>query len=362
VRIAFHSPRASHLRPGFSGDKVQVRLLLEGLRARRHEVLVVSRLNARDVWRGRVSGWQLLREAIAVRRRVRRFAPDAWLVYNPSRTNPDLFGWWQRPKRYVVMHADVGSGRRAGRRWRALYRFAHRRSLARASRVAACHPVGLDKLRPLVESERLALLPPTAPRWEELPSRDQARRLLGLPAEEPLVLCVSRFTLARESGRPAKTDMILELVRAVAELPPEVVLVVVGDGPGRGRVEKVVAALPRPERIRLFARVDDVLPFYAACDLFAYPHPDDRPWGVIVEAGACGRTVLTMRTRAAKVMVDHDRTGLLARDRSEFRAHLHTLTADLSRCREMGDAARLHVFANHSVEERVKQIEAFLSG
>ena len=39
---------------------------------------------------------------------MQRFAPEGWVVYMPSVTYPDLFGWWQRPARYVVFAADKG--------------------------------------------------------------------------------------------------------------------------------------------------------------------------------------------------------------------------------------------------------------
>ena len=55
---------------------------------------MVSELDARDLWRGRVPIRRFLREAVAVRRRMRRLEPDGWLVYSSSVTYPDLFGWW----------------------------------------------------------------------------------------------------------------------------------------------------------------------------------------------------------------------------------------------------------------------------
>ena len=60
LRIAFHAPRASHLKPGESGDKVFVRTLLAELRARGHEIEIVSRVNARDFWRGHLPARRLI--------------------------------------------------------------------------------------------------------------------------------------------------------------------------------------------------------------------------------------------------------------------------------------------------------------
>ena len=81
MRIAFHSPRARYLDPQLpGGDPVFVNNLLEAFRRRGHQVLTVSDLDARDLWRGRFGALRLLREVFRVRRRVRSFSPEAWLT------------------------------------------------------------------------------------------------------------------------------------------------------------------------------------------------------------------------------------------------------------------------------------------
>src|SRR5918999_1179157 len=137
MRIAFYSPRASHLDLELArgGDPIFLHDLFAALGRRGHEVRVVSRLDIRDVWRGRVGLRRLLAEILRIRREMSRFRPDAWLVYDASRTYPDLVGWWPRPRRYVLLSAQAWQSKRLPRRWRWLFAFAHRMSLARASAV-----------------------------------------------------------------------------------------------------------------------------------------------------------------------------------------------------------------------------------
>jgi glycosyltransferase involved in cell wall biosynthesis len=363
LRIAFHVPRASYLGGGFSGDPILVRGLSAGLRARGHEVGVVSRLDANKVWRGRAPAGRLIPEAILVYGRMRRFSPDAWFVYMPSVNYPDLFGCWQRPRRYVLFAADSGTQARLPKRWRWLYAFAHRRSLARADKITVYRPRSADRLRSLgVPVERLCILPPAVELWDGLPSREDARRRLGLPQGAPVVLCVSRLTLRRKDGRPGKTEMILDLLAAVSALPPEVLLVVVGDGPGRQQLEKQVARLGLGARVRLTGSVPDVKVFYAACDVFGYPYGLDRPWVAVLEAQASARPAVSMRTDSAQLTVDDGRTGLLAKNLDDFREHLAALAGDRVRCEVMGRAARQYIAQTHSTEVRVKQIERLLLG
>jgi hypothetical protein len=62
-----------------------------------------------DLWRGTRSAFALLlREAVAVRGRVRGLSPDAVLFCGPTTNYPDFFGWWQKPARYVLFGAGIG--------------------------------------------------------------------------------------------------------------------------------------------------------------------------------------------------------------------------------------------------------------
>jgi glycosyltransferase involved in cell wall biosynthesis len=360
VRIAFHAPRASYLRPGLSGDKVLVARLLEALRERGHEVEIVSCVNARDLWRRRAPARRLLSEAIAVRQRMRRFRPEGWLVFNPSNSNPDLFGWWQHPSRYVLINTDVGGGSRLPRRWRLPFALAHRRSLARADAIAACDPGALARLRSLGLGDRSFLIPLAGRTQGRRLRKADARRQLGLPQRSPIVLCVSRLTVGRASGRPPKTEMVVETLRALAELPSQASLVIVGDGPGRERVERTVQEFGLSDRVRLEGRTD-AQPYFAACDVFAFPHPDDRPYLAVLEAQAAGLPVVAMRQKATAAIVDAGRTGLLAANLPEFRSHLAALIGDSDRREAMGQAARAYVARSHSIDVRVEQLEALLS-
>jgi glycosyltransferase involved in cell wall biosynthesis len=363
MRIALHVPRASYLEPGVSGDPIFLRGLIESLRERGHEVEVVSRVDVRDYWRGRRRPWSLLAELVSVGRRMRRFSPDAWIVYGASATYPDVVGWWQRPKRYVLLATGIGKPDRMPRPWRWLLPFAHRRSLRRADAVTVYRPTSRKALRLLgVPEERIRVLPLASPTWESVPSQDTARDRLGLPEDAPVVLSVSRLPEPRSDGKPWKTEMVVELLESATTLPPQAILVHVGDGPGRAQVEERAHALGLDDRLRLPGAVehDEAVWYFAACDFLAFPSLRDFPWLAVLEAQACGRPVVTTRTLAGEMTVDSGRTGLLAADRDEFKAHMAGLAADRARCRRMGAAARDYVERVHSMGVRSRQIERLL--
>lgn len=364
MRIAFYSPRSTHLEPGLAhgGDPIFLDALFGALRERGHEVRIVSRLNVRDLWRGRVPARRFVREAFAIRRAMKQFAPDGWIVYNPSRTYPDLFGWWQRPRRYVLLGAHTWQSKRMPRRWRWPLAFAFRQSLRRADVILAPRPATAERLRIAGASkQKLRILPPGVRVEPRVPSRDDARRRLGLPGTAPVVLVVSRFTGEKEA-KERKTETVLALLEVVRGLPSHYLLAAVGDGPGRPRVEEAILEFGLDERVRLLGAVshDDLKWCFAACDVYAYPDLLDRPRLAVLEAQACGRPVVAMRTGSAELTVDAGSTGLLANDLNEFGSHLAALAGDRARCERMGQAARRYVAAVHSIDVRAQQFEELL--
>lgn len=363
MRIAFHSPRSTHLRPGLEqgGDPIVLNDLFAELRRRGHEIEIASRLDVRSLWRGDIPVRTLFTEARAVRKRMRDYQPEAWLVWKPSRAHPDLLAWWQRPRRYVLLAAQMHQSKRAPRRWRPFLAWAHRQSLRRADVITAERPPGFERLlRHKVERKRLRLLPQAVPIWTPMPSQKEARQRLGLPAEAPIALCATRFSGTQHEF---KTEMILDLLSVMPSLPLDVLLVLAGDGPGRPRIETEIGRLGLEDRVRLVGPVErtDLKWFFAACDVYAYPHRLDQPWTSVLEAQACGRPVVALRTGSGEITVDHGITGLLADTLGEFGEHLAALTSDRSRCAEMGKAARRYITEFHSIDVRARQIEEFLS-
>ena len=371
MKIAFHAPRGRpYLDPhAVGGDAVLTRSLIDALTDRGHTVQVVSYTDARDFYRGRLPVRRLLGEALSIRRRMRRFAPDAWLVYSPATTYPDFFGWWSRPRHYVLYAAHRGRKERLPRTWRWLYVFAHQRSISRADAITVVRPKNALALRAGRTDGRIHVLLPAARPWKNMPSREHARRQLELPPAAPVILCLARFP---KRSRLGKTEMVLTLLQVLAELPEDVVLLLVGDdGPSRGRVEDEIVKLgvePKirfvdpAERERLMGSIsnEDVPLFFAAADVYAYPHALDMPWLSLMEAPACGCPVVTMRTESSELVIRHGQTGLLAADVDEFRSHLAALLSDPERCRAMGRAAYEDFVARHSMERHLERLEALL--
>jgi glycosyltransferase involved in cell wall biosynthesis len=113
-----------------------------------------------------------------------------------------------------------------------------------------------------VPSDRLTVIPNAwSPPHSPPLSRDESRRLLGLPANRAIIGWVGR--LSREKGADV-------LVEAIAALTNDAVgFAIVGSGPDEGRLREQSQRLGVGHRIRWCGAVPDAAKLYAAFDGFA---------------------------------------------------------------------------------------------
>lgn len=126
-------------------------------------------------------------------------------------------------------------------------------------------------------------------RFRPEPSREEARRALGLPTDRPIVLAVRR--LARRMGL---NDLIAACAMARSRVP-EILLLIAGGGPQRSQLEAQAAELGLAGRVRFLGRVPDAeLPLlYRAADLSVVPSTALEGFGLIcVESLAAGTPAL----------------------------------------------------------------------
>ncbi|MBA2318747.1 MAG: glycosyltransferase [Euzebyales bacterium] len=155
---------------------------------------------------------------------------------------------------------------------------------------------------------------------------DRLRRRLA-PRGEVIVGFVGR--LARE-----KRVHLLEVLRDL----PGVRVVVVGDGPERQRLERL---LPFATFLGL-ATGDRLAQAYASFDVFVHPGAADTFCQAVQEAMAAGVPVAAAAAGGPLDLVRHGRTGLLwaADDPQALRAAVAELAGDGQRRAAMGAAAR----------------------
>ena len=148
----------------------------------------------------------------------------------------------------------------------------------------------------------------------------EVRLDLGLAPDQPVVVCVGR--LVRRKGQ----DTLLRAWPDVLRSHPSAVLLLVGDGPSRHRLEQIADAVGVTGSVVFAGSVDaaDVPAYMDAGDVFAMPCRsrlwglEVEAWGIVfLEAQACGLPVVVGSSGGAGETVLPGSRGRVVRGRHE---------------------------------------------
>jgi glycosyltransferase involved in cell wall biosynthesis len=142
-------------------------------------------------------------------------------------------------------------------------------------------------------------------RFAALPTREAARALLGLPAEDFVAGIVGRL-----SPQKGHTYLLQAAARLAADIP-RLRLLVVGQGQLQGRLERQARDLGIAERVSFVGFRADVANLYAAMDLLAMPSLFEGLPLVLVEALVCGKIAVGTRAPGVTDVIDDGKNGLL---------------------------------------------------
>jgi glycosyltransferase involved in cell wall biosynthesis len=118
------------------------------------------------------------------------------------------------------------------------------------------------------------------------------------------------LTVTRLTNRQKRTS---DLIRAMAELPQEWTLNIVGTGPDKAMLERLVTDLGLSSRVTFhgFVGRQEVRDFFRRCGVYAMPSDNEAVALAVLEAMACGAAVVLSRIRAFKQLVDDGVNGRL---------------------------------------------------
>jgi glycosyltransferase involved in cell wall biosynthesis len=190
------------------------------------------------------------------------------------------------------------------------------------------------------DRHRVLYLPIEPGRLRSLaPERAEAKRLLGLDPERPVVSRIGRAADGKWR------NLLVDMVPPLLELRPDAQVMFVGDTPAKRRR---LARLGMIDRVRLEQPVIDearLAALYAASDVFVAAAEIGESQGLaIAEAMALGVPVVTSSTpwvdNAQVELVDHGRTGYVANHPRSFAEAVAALLGDDARREAFGRAAR----------------------
>jgi glycosyltransferase involved in cell wall biosynthesis len=158
----------------------------------------------------------------------------------------------------------------------------------------------------------------------------------AVPGEARVILAVSRLTAQKGLDTA---------VRALALLPADCVLVVLGEGPERSALEALARALGVDDRLFLLGRVPDVAAWLRRASVFVHPARWEGFGLAVLEAMLAGLPVVASRVSSLPELVVDGETGILVEPGDE-RALADAIAAARP---ELGDAGRVRAGAEFSV-------------
>jgi glycosyltransferase involved in cell wall biosynthesis len=154
------------------------------------------------------------------------------------------------------------------------------------------------------------------------------------------------------------------MIRAMKNIDAHLLLV--GSGPLQQELEREVSAAGVGERVTFLGRVDDVVSYYNACDVFALPSVErSESFGMVqLEAMACSKPVVNTALPSGVPWVSiHNETGLTVPFRSAeaLADAINGLLCNRARRLELGRAARRRVESEFTIGLMVRRtLEAYV--
>jgi L-malate glycosyltransferase len=179
------------------------------------------------------------------------------------------------------------------------------------------------------------------------------RRQLHAGGEGVVVIHVSNF-------RPVKrVHFVFEIFRRMQTSQPAR-LVMIGDGPDRGELERQVNEAGLANRVEFVGEQPDLVPWLSAADIFLLPSLQESFGLAALEAMACEVSVVASRVGGLPEVIDDGVTGFLCDvdDIDGMAGRATELANDASLRQRIGRAAANHVRATFCEERVVPQYEA----
>ena len=189
-----------------------------------------------------------------------------------------------------------------------------RKALRAADQLVAVSDFTRQRMARVLEinPDRIEILPNTfdAERFRPGPKPAALLQRYGLAPEQPVILTVARLAATEQYKG---YDQVLRALPAVLRQFPQSRYVIVGDGPDRGRVERLSKELRVEERVVFAGYVpnEELAGHYNLCDVFVMPSKGEGFGIVFLEALSCGKPVIAGNKDASVEAVLGGKLGML---------------------------------------------------
>ena len=181
-----------------------------------------------------------------------------------------------------------------------------------------------------------------------------ARTNAGLPTGGPLIGSVGRLVPLKRFN---------ELIEAFSRSEISAHLVIIGDGPERPELERLIQQRGVTEKVHLLGQRSDISSLLPLLDLFALWSETEGLSCSIAEAMSCGLPSLVSDVGGNRELIEQDSSGILvpADATDQLVAYLQTLCSDEQQRNRLGNAARLRIEHHYSHTEMINNYAGLLS-
>jgi glycosyltransferase involved in cell wall biosynthesis len=179
------------------------------------------------------------------------------------------------------------------------------------------------------------------------------RRRHGIAPDRFVVGWFGRMTAVK------RTEDLLTMLAGLRERGIDALLLFVGDGDDRDRLEQRAHDLGLARSCLFVGYQQDVAPWYAICDAVVLTSASEGTPVTIIEALAAGRPVVATKVGGVPDVVDDGETGFLVRPRDThaLAERLEILARDPERRRSMGETGRRRMLERYAVDRLVDDVD-----
>jgi glycosyltransferase involved in cell wall biosynthesis len=169
-----------------------------------------------------------------------------------------------------------------------------------------------------------------------VPDRDAVRQDLGLGNRDLVLVQVARLDYLKDHPTAVRT------LEQVVRRRPDARLLLVGEGPERGKIEDEIRQRRLEANVRLLGQRGDVARLLRAADVFLLTSISEGIPLTVIEAMAAGLPVVCTNVGGMTEVVEEGQTGLLAPsgDAAALAECVLRLAGDAGLCRQLGQRGR----------------------
>jgi glycosyltransferase involved in cell wall biosynthesis len=203
-----------------------------------------------------------------------------------------------------------------------------------------------------IPAARLRYIPNGIPALAPARDDDRVRRELAIPDGAPVVGAVGVFRLVKDF------ESLVRAHAALLERMPDAHLVIVGDGPEKAAVQRLVADLGIAERVRLPGLRDDAVRLAGAFDVAVNSSRSEGSSLAVLEYMALGRPIVATAVGGTPDLLGQGEAGVLvpSADPEALGTAIGDLLADPAYALELGERARRRQREHYDVDVQAQRI------